>query len=124
MFYFVDPTYFFLHGTISKMAFCVLTLVNRGSRQSLRLGEKSLDLAHYRLLLNVDGSQKYSYNRWTRLSREGSLDWHYIPTTPIIYSSFQRGDVSFDEFWFLLSLISCILCFRNYYVLYMLITST
>ena len=113
MFHFVDPTYFFMHDTISNSPFCLLTFVNKGSRLSLRLGEKSLDLAHFRLFVNVDGNEKRSYMYWIKSIREGSLDRSYIPTTPIIYSSLQNRHIVSWNIYLVIFILKFNICFRH-----------
>ena len=44
MFYYLKPSYFFMHNQISKNPFCVVSVLLGGHQEDLEFAEKSLDL--------------------------------------------------------------------------------
>ncbi len=80
LFSYLEPTFFFMHGNISRFGFCTLTIVNQGNKDALRLGEKSFHQANYRLLVNIDGE----VGRPSRFWAMSTTDRLYRPSTPVI----------------------------------------
>ena len=55
--YYVKPTYYFMHGIISKLPFCTVSIVINGDREALEFAEKSFDLGKKHFKLN----RKYKF---------------------------------------------------------------
>lgn len=43
LYYYINPTYFFMHNGISKYPFCVISIVLGGHQTVLEFAEKSID---------------------------------------------------------------------------------